>query len=114
MKKSKIIAIIVIIIIVIAVIAGYLYFNEKEQANQELENKIDTAARDYFDKYVSTNDSRSVYEVTLEMLEEANQNGEEYDLSGLDNCQKQETLVKITVNYSNGQPKKTEVELSCK
>ena len=113
MKKSKIIAIIVIIIIVIAVIAGYLYFNEKEQANQELENKIDTAARDYFDKYVSTNDSRSVYEVTLEMLEEANQNGEEYDLKGLEKCDKTRTFSNVTINYKNGKAKDAQVELKC-
>ena len=48
-----------------------------------------------------------------EDLEKANQQGEKYDLKGLEQCDKEETFANITINYKNGKAKETQVELKC-
>ena len=111
--KKKVVLIIVLVIVILAVVGAFLFFQNNETRNRELEDKLETASRDYFEKYVSANDSASVYQVTLEDLEEANKNGEEYDLKGLEKCDKTKTFADITINYQNGKAKKTQVELKC-
>lgn len=111
--KKKIFVIIVLILIVAAAIASYFYFQTTKSETNELENKIDTASRDYFEKYVSANDSANSYIVTLEDLEKANQNGENYDLKGLEKCHKTNTYASVTIDYKTGKAKKTQVELKC-
>lgn len=111
--KKKIFVIIVLILIVAVAIASYFYFQTAKSETNELENKIDTASRDYFEKYVSANDSANSYKVTLEDLETANQNGEEYDLKGLEKCDKTKTFANVTIDYKTGKAKKTQVELKC-
>lgn len=111
--KKKIIVIIVLILIVGAAGAGYFYFQNTESETDELESKLDTASRAYFEKYVSANDSANSYKVTLEDLETANQNGEEYDLTGLEKCDKTKTFANVTIDYRTGKAKKTQVELKC-
>ena len=74
---------------------------------------METASRDYFEKYVSANDSVNTYKITLEDLEQANTNGESYDLKGLEKCDKTKTFANITINYKNGKAKKAQVELKC-
>ncbi len=111
-EKSPFTLIIIIILIMLVTILGYLFFVQNK-VDKKLENKIETASIDYFEKYMSTNDSASTYVVTLDMLINANNNGENYNLTGLEKCNKQSTLSRITINYNNGQPKKVEVELNC-
>ena len=111
--KKKVTLIIVLVIVILAIVGAFLFLQNNESHNQKLEDKMATASRDYFEKYVSANDSASVYQVTLEDLEEANKNGEEYDLKGLEKCDKTKTFADITINYQNGKAKKTQVELKC-
>lgn len=111
--KKKAILIIVLIIVVVGAIGAYLLLQNNEKHNNELENKMETASRSYFEKYVSANDSVNVYKVTLQDLENANKNGEEYDLKGLEKCDKTKTFANITINYQNGKAKKAQVELKC-
>jgi hypothetical protein len=103
------------IVIIIVILAGlsYYFMQKKPVVNTKLENKITTASEDYFNKYISTNDSASTYTITLKMLKKANSNGENYDLKGLEKCDENKTLARVTVNYKNGKPKKTQVELKC-
>lgn len=105
----------IILLIIIAVVAGfvYLYFNKTDKETENLEKKIDKASRDYFEKYVSANDSVNAYKITLEDLEKANQTGENYDLKGLEKCDKKETYADVTINYQTGKAKKTQVNLKC-
>ncbi len=112
MKKTLLI---VLTLVIIAASGGaiYYYTKTKETQNNELENKIDTASRDYFEKYISANDSANTYMVTLEDLEKANQNGENYDLKGLEKCDKTKTFSNVTIDYQTGKAKKTQVELKC-
>ncbi len=108
--KTK--AVLIILFLIIIITLGY-YFTMKNKADSVLKNKIKTASIDYFEKYQSTNDSTSTYVITLDMLRNANNQGENYDLSGLEKCSKHSTLSRITIDYNNGQPKKVEVELKC-
>ena len=113
MKKKRAVLIIVLIIIIAAIIGGFIFLKTNQSQNKELEAKMDKASRDYFEKYVSANDSVNVYKVTLEDLEKANQDGEDYDLKGLEKCDKTKTYADITINYQNGKAKKAQVELKC-
>ena len=110
-EKSKN-GIIIGIIIVILLLAGYFLFI-KNGSDKTLENKLKKASTDYFEKYMSTNDTTSTYVVTLDMLKSANSQGEDYDLKGLEKCKAQSTRSRITINYNDGKPKKVEVELNC-
>ena len=110
-EKSKN-EIIIGIIIVILLLAGYFLFI-KNGSDKTLENKLKKASTDYFEKYMSTNDTTSTYVVTLDMLKNANSQGENYDLKGLEKCKAQSTRSRITINYNDGKPKKVEVELNC-
>ena len=111
--KGKWGVIVVMSVIIVSVVAGLFFFRKSEENLQAEENRMKEAAESYFDKYMSSNESTQVYEVTLGMLEEANDNGEEYDLTGLEDCSKTDTVAEITINYQNGKPKKTEVTLKC-
>ena len=111
--KKKVVLIIVLIIIVVGAIGTCLFLQNNEKNNEELENKMETASRDYFEKYVSANDSVNVYKITLQDLENANKNGEEYDLKGLEKCDKTKTFANVTINYQDGTAKKAQVELKC-
>lgn len=110
---KKIIIVIILILIIAAAGFGLFYFKDTEDTSNGLEQKIDTASRDYFEKYVSANDSANTYKVTLQDLEEANQNGESYDLKGLEKCDKNKTFANVTIDYTTGKAKKTQVELKC-
>ena len=111
--KKKVVLIILLIIVVIAAVGAFLFFKKTENQNNELGNKMQTASKAYFEKYVSAKDSINVYKITLKDLEEANQNGENYDLKGLENCDKTNTFANVTINYKNGKAKNAQVELKC-
>ena len=111
--KKKVVLIIVLIIVVVGAAGAYLFLQNNESKNNELENKMETASRDYFEKYVSANDSENVYKITLQDLEDANKEGEEYDLKGLEKCDKTKTFANVTINYQDGTAKKAQVELKC-
>ena len=111
--KKKVALIIVLIIVVVGAAGAYLFLQNNESKNNELENKMETASRDYFEKYVSANDSENVYKITLQDLEDANKEGEEYDLKGLEKCDKTKTFANITIDYQDGTAKKAQVELKC-
>ncbi len=112
-EKRKPKTLIIITIIIILILAAVYFLITSNNSNKHLEEKLEKASIDYFEKYMSTNDSASSYVVTLEMLREANNQGETYDLKGLEKCKNQSTLSRITINYNNGKPKKVEVELNC-
>ena len=110
---KKIIPIIFLVVLIIGGVDVYFYFQNIDNQNTELENKMSTASKAYFEEYVSANDSNNIYKVTLQDLEKANQQGENYDLKGLEQCDKEETFANITINYKNGKAKETQVELKC-
>ena len=110
---KKVIPIIVLIIFLAAGVGVYLYIENIESENTKLENKMKTASKAYFEEYVSANDSVNMYKITLEDLENANKNGEEYDLKGLEKCDKTNTFANVIINYKNGKAKDAQVELKC-
>ena len=110
---EKVIPIVVLIIFLAAGVGVYLYIENIESENTKLENKMKTASKAYFEEYVSANDSVNMYKITLEDLENANKNGEEYDLKGLEKCDKTNTFANVTINYKNGKAKDAQVELKC-
>ena len=111
--KKKVVLIIVLTILIVGAIGTYIFLQNNETKNHKLENKMAAASRDYFEKYVSANDSVNVYKITLQDLEDANKAGEEYDLKGLEKCDKTKTFANVTINYQDGTAKKAQVELKC-
>lgn len=78
-----------------------------------MEKQMKEYSKQYFDKYMSINDNTNEYVVTLDMLENANKQGEKYDLKGLEKCKKQTTTSRIIVDSKTREIKKIEVELNC-
>ena len=78
-----------------------------------LEKQMKKSSKEYFEKYMSINDNTSEYLITLDMLENANKQGEKYNLKGLEKCKKQATISKIIVDSKTREIKKIEVELNC-
>lgn len=111
MGKGKILMMMGLLVIIGSL--GYYFINNQEQ-NKKLVKKIEAASQEYFKKYVRTNETASAYEITLKELIDANNNGENYDLKGLENCDKNKTYATISINMSNGKVTKTEVKLKCK
>ena len=111
-KKSHIGLVIGIIIIIILIALSFIFMTNNKTDNK-LADVMAEASSDYFKKYMSVNDSTSAYVVTLDMLENANNEGENYNLTGLENCKKQSTLARVTVDFKTGEPRKIEVELNC-
>lgn len=109
MKKKLVF---LVIIIVLCAIGVYFVINQNN-SNSHLKKLMEDASKDYFKNYISTNDSASTYEITLDMLNEVNKDGKTYNLKGLENCNKKKTVTRITINYNTGNPKKVETELSC-
>ena len=111
--KKKILIIIVLVALILAGVFTFMFFMNNENKNHELKEKMEVASKDYFEKYVSANDSVNIYKVTLKDLEDANKSGEEYDLKGFEKCDKEKTFANITINYQNGKAKNAQVELKC-
>lgn len=78
-----------------------------------IENQLKEYSTQYFNKYMSINDNTNEYIVTLDMLENANKQGEKYNLKGLEECKKQTTLSKIIVDSKTREIKKIEIEENC-
>ncbi len=108
MGKSKLFVVLGVIIIGISL--GYFFMGKTTSTSDELSEKMDYASRDYFEKYISVNETTSIYKITLDMLYSS---GEDYDLSGLENCDKNKTHSEVFVNFKTGQPKEVNVKLSC-
>ena len=83
-----------IILIILLFILSTGTINKKS-----LENKMKKSSKEYFEKYMSVNENSYEYIVTLEMLENANKQGEKYDLKGLEKCKKQTTCLYIGGAY---------------
>ena len=111
-NKTPYIIIIVIIVAIAAGLGGFYYYDK--QTNDDLKSVMVEPAKDYYDKYMSANAGSSAYVVTLGMLHEANQNGENYKLNELDKCDKEKTYATINIDYYNGEIKDVEVTLNCK
>lgn len=112
-KKYNILKTIFYLIIIFIIIILLALFIKNNKDTKKIESQMRKASEDYYEKYISINDNTNTYIVTLEMLETANKQGENYNLKGLEKCKKQTTQSKITVNFKNGKAKKIEVELNC-
>ena len=109
MGKGKILIIIGIILIVVGV--GAYYFTNNQ--NNALKNQMKVAGEDYFEKYISTIETTSAYDITLKDLREANKKGENYKLDLLEKCNEDKTKTTITINMTDGKITITEVKLDC-
>jgi len=106
--------IIVIIVLVLIVVICFGIYSWMKGNEEKLENAIKDPALDYFDKYMSVSTGAAAYKVNLEMLKQANENGENYYLDALKKCDDKKTEVIINIDYSNGKVTGTEIKLSCK
>ena len=105
--KYIIIGILIILFVIFLLIRGN-NFNKNS-----LEKQMKLSSKDYYEKYMSINDYTNEYIVTLDMLENANKQGEKYNLKKLEKCKKQTTISKIIVDSKTRDIKKIEVELNC-
>lgn len=99
-------------IVIMLPIIMFLLKNSAFNKNS-LEKQMKKYSRQYYDKYMSINDNTNEYVVTLDMLENANKQGEKYNLKELEKCKKQTTITKIIVDSKSKSIKKIEVELNC-
>ena len=108
MGKSKMFVIFGVAIIGISLI--YFFMGRTSSTKDELSEKMKHASRDYFEKYISVNETTSIYKITLDMLTNAPDN---YDLSGMEKCDKNKTYSEVLVNFKTGKPKDITIKLSC-
>lgn len=113
-KKGGLVVIIIILVLLLATVGGYIWYSKTYINNDELQDAMKTAALDYYDKYTSANTGAAAYTITLEDLKNANENGENYNLDSLKDCDDKKTKVIINIDYYNGKVKDTEVKLNCK
>ncbi len=113
-KKGGLVVIIIILVLLLATVGGYIWYSKTYINNDELQDVMTTAALDYYDKYTSANTGAAAYTITLEDLKNANENGENYNLDSLKDCDDKKTKVIINIDYYNGKVKDTEVKLNCK
>ena len=113
-KKNNIKNIIIgLIATIIVLLITFLLNKGKIITKDALETKMIEFSKNYYEKYMSINDNTNEYIVTLDMLENANKQGEKYDLKGLEKCKKQTTQSKIIIDFKSKKLKKIEVELNC-
>ena len=82
-------------------------------SRSSLKEQMKDYSKQYFEKYMSINDNTNEYIVTLDMLENANKQGETFNLKGLEKCKRQTTTSKIIVDSKAREIKKIEVEVNC-
>ena len=105
----------IIIGLIAAIIVSFIIFllTKGTTITKKLKTQMKEPSKQYYEKYMSINDNKNEYIVTLDMLENANKQGENYNLKGLEKCKKQTTLSKIIVDSKTRETKKIEVELNC-
>ena len=114
-KGNKIWTGIIWAIIILIIVGGVSFFIFTKGNDEKMIKAMQTPAKDYFNNYMSVNSGANAYKVTLKMLKEANQNGADYDLSLLSNCNEEETYAMVSVDFSNGgNAKEATVTLKCK
>ena len=99
--------------VIIVLLILFLFSKSTTISKTNIENIVKESSKNYFEKYMSINDNTNEYTVTLDMLENANKQGEKYNLKGLEKCKKQTTLSKIIVDSKTRETKKIEVKLNC-
>ena len=99
--------------VIIVLLILFLFPKSTTISKTNIENIVKESSKNYFEKYMSINDNTNEYTVTLDMLENANKQGEKYNLKGLEKCKKQTTLSKIIVDSKTRETKKIEVKLNC-
>lgn len=99
--------------VIIVLLILFLFPKSTTISKTNIENMVKESSKNYFEKYMSINDNTNEYTVTLDMLENANKQGEKYNLKGLEKCKKQTTLSKIIVDSKTRETKKIEVKLNC-
>lgn len=113
-KKSNLKWIIALLVLIIVVGVG-VYFYVLDDKTKKLEKVMEDASVNYYENYINTNTGAGAYDVTLEMLKDANSNrGENYKLDALKNCNAKKTKAVITIDYVSGEVTGTKITLDCK
>ncbi|MCI9084557.1 MAG: hypothetical protein HFH46_02940 [Bacilli bacterium] len=114
-KKNRT-KLIIFLIVLIVVIGACVYFYVLDKNNtKQLEKAMEDASINYYENYINTNTGAGAYDVTLEMLKDANANsGENYKLDALDRCNVKTTKAIITIDYVSGEVTGTKINLDCK
>ncbi len=117
MEKSKkgnmkIVIIAIICVVVLALAGGYIFMNKQNDTN--LEKDLKGPVSDYFDKYMSVYSGTSAYKVTLQMLKDANDEGETYNLKPFAKCNYDKTYATVQVDFATGGIKNIEYKFDCK
>ena len=62
--KKKVLIIIVLVALILAGVFTFMFLMNNENQKHELKEKMEVASKDYFEKYISANDSVNIYKVT--------------------------------------------------
>ena len=113
-KGSNIIAIIFVFILIMILGGVIAYFTvDFNKLDPTAEKTMKNLSMDYFNNYATVSSSAAAYKVTLKMLKEAKDEGAEYNLIDLNNCDEDKTYATIEVDYASGEAKDAEVTLKC-
>lgn len=110
-KKLKTILIVVAALVIVVAIVGVIIFKLYTVSDEDREEALITAGKEYYEKYMSNVLGSTEAEITIDMLQKAiDQNDDDYDLSLLDKC---ETDTKVLLTLEDGKITDETVELNC-
>lgn len=100
-------------ILFVAVVTLTFFITGCGNNEKKYEKLMEEYGKDYFEKYMPIQGFNEV-EITISMLKNANENGNEnYDLKKLEKCD-DTTKVKFTLNPETNEIKDSSFELNCK
>lgn len=98
-----------IILICVFVVTGCNLFGSKTLKYQET---MEEYGRDYYEKYQKGISTLNSFEVTIELLKNANAQGSNYDLTKLDKCS-DSSKISFTINEDTKEIKTVNFEMDC-
>ena len=110
-KNVKKILIVVAVLVLVVAITTVIIFKLYSVSDEDREEALITAGKEYYEKYMSGVTGVNEAEITVEMLQTMiDQNDDDYDLSLFEKC---ESDTKVLLTLEDGKITDETVELNC-
>ncbi len=110
-KNVKTILIVVAVLVLVVAITAGIIFKLYSVSDEDREEALITAGKEYYEKYMSGVTGVNEAEITVEMLQTMiDQNDDDYDLSLFEKC---ESDTKVLLTLEDGEITDETVELNC-
>jgi len=110
-KKTKTILIVIAALVIVVVIVAAIIFKLFSVSDEDREEALITAGKEYYEKYMAGVNNLNEAEITVAMLQTMiDQNGDDYDLSLFKKC---ESDSKVLLTLEDGKITDETVELNC-